>query len=138
MLACRRNDVRQAWQLPQGGIDAGEDADSAMLRELLEEIGTAAVDLIARLPEPIRYEWPQHLYNRGYRGQEQTYFLTRLRPDAVIDLANHHTPEFDLAEWITADEFLRRSTGFKASAYRQALHALDALAPGILRWEGNP
>lgn len=132
ILAAERSDVPGAWQLPQGGIDEGEDEETAMFRELEEEIGTREVDILERLPEVIRYDWPESLYDRGYRGQEQTYFLVRLRPTARIDLTTHTKQEFSQIAWMNAEEFLKLVRGFKADAYRTAVSRFRVLLPGSI------
>lgn len=132
ILTCRRSDRHHAWQLPQGGVKEGEALDAALLRELKEEIGTAEVDILGMLENSIRYNWPEHLHHRGYRGQEQHYFLLRLRRDAVIDLHSDPDAEFDCSEWLSAREFLDRLDGFKASAYTEALQLLQELFPGTI------
>lgn len=129
ILACRRSDVEDAWQLPQGGIEANESLEKAMWRELEEEIGTADASLIGSLPDPIQYEWPEHLYERGYRGQRQYYFLVRLNRNACIDLTHHEIIEFDKTEWLTAEMFLAKVQGFKAQAYKEAIEKLTTLFP---------
>ncbi len=131
ILACERTDVAGAWQIPQGGIDAGESIEAAMLRELEEEIGTNDVDVLGSLPDPVRYEWPEALYVRGFRGQEQYYFLVRLREGAVLNL-DREPKEFARTEWIGAAEFLSRVSGFKADAYRTALAALQKQFHGLI------
>ncbi len=129
ILACRRSDGYKVWQFPQGGIEKGETVEEAMWRELEEEIGTCDVKLIGRLPGTITYDWPPHLHRRGHCGQEQTYFLVRLKKNAVINLDSHEDPEFDKTEWVNYDTFLERIEGFKADAYRLALEGLRELYP---------
>ncbi len=133
LLACRRIDRKDAWQLPQGGIDDGEEAEMAMKRELEEEIGTNDVEIIGWLEETIRYDWPDDIaYKKGFRGQEQTYFLTKLKSTAQIDLNTHHKPEFDDFDWITTKEFIKRVQGFKAEVYHKALTLLIRNFPGTI------
>lgn len=129
ILACRRSDAYQAWQLPQGGIEAGEEPEEAMWRELEEEIGTTDVKVIGRLKKPIRYDWPTQLHRRGFSGQEQTYFLVRLKKKAAIDIFAHEKPEFDKTEWLHVEDFLERIEGFKAAAYEKALKKLRKKYP---------
>lgn len=132
ILACQRVDIEGAWQLPQGGVEEGEAVEEAMYRELAEEIGTNDVSIIGQLPKVLRYEWPEHLYPRGYRGQEQTYFLVRLNAGATINLKTKK-PEFDQVEWLSIHKFLKRVSGFKQEAYRTALEQFQKLYPQIFR-----
>lgn len=124
------------WQIPQGGIDDQETPDQALKRELFEEIGASNFIVLARLPEPIRYEWPARLYQRGYRGQEQVYFLVQLALGEVIRFdATDHTPEFDAYDWISPDLFLQRTSGFKQEAYTKALSYFQRTYPELLKPE---
>lgn len=135
LLACRRADIYRSWQLPQGGIDEGETPAEAMYRELQEEVGLNSqdVELLGSLPTPIRYQWPEHLYSRGYQGQEQYYFLVRARRGAVIMLNTSTPPEFNRTAWIGVSEFLRRVSGtFKEQAYREGVSQLNKRFPGTL------
>ena len=131
ILACRRSD-HLGWQLPQGGVDDNETLEQAMYREVGEEIGTVEVKLLGNLEEPIRYEWPEHLHQRGFRGQEQYYFLVRLEPGAELDLQKDAHPEFDAVQWLSAEEFNGCLAGFKAEAYSCALSRLQRKYPGII------
>jgi putative (di)nucleoside polyphosphate hydrolase len=125
LLAGERNDVPGAWQLPQGGIEDGESVTEAMHREASEELGVDSLELIHQLHDPIRYEWPESLYHRGYRGQEQYYCLARFTADEKFELTRHDPPEFRRVKWMTKDEFLEKTGGFKKDAYAQALELLS-------------
>jgi len=132
ILACQRSDVRGAWQLPQGGIDDAETAQEALLRELEEEIGTSEVEILAQLPEPIRYDWPIELHKRGHIGQEQTYFL--VRPIKETSLQQFRKDgEFNSYEWVSLAEFLSRLSGFKKDAYIKALSLLSKNYPQFIK-----
>jgi putative (di)nucleoside polyphosphate hydrolase len=131
ILACHRSDVKGAWQFPQGGIEQNESLEDAMRRELREEIGTDEVDIIGILPYRIKYDWPKELYKRGFRGQEQAYFLTKLRASAEVDLEQSEG-EFDRVEWIPAGEFIKRLSGFKVEAYREALDYFKGCFPNMI------
>ena len=133
ILACERADVGGAWQLPQGGIEPGESSIEAMYRELHEEIGCRDVEILHQLEEAIRYEWPPHLQDKGYVGQEQVYFLVRLLPEAAIDLVNAESGEFQSVEWVNAAEFSARAGGFKREAYLEALKRLLDAFPGTIQ-----
>jgi len=136
VLACHRADLRNVWQIPQGGINEGEAVEAAMFRELEEEIGTRDVEVIGKLPEPIIYDWPEELYKLGlqrdFKGQEQVYFLVLLKDAAKINLANHKPQEFDKVEWVTSEEFLKRISGFKLRPYTEAIQKLRKSFPGVI------
>ncbi len=130
MLACRRSDMKDIWQLPQGGIDQEESPEAALKRELFEEIGASNFKILGKLPHSIRYDWPERLYKRGYRGQEQYYFLVQLQKDEELRFdATGHDPEFDAAEWLSPKEFLQRVSGFKKVAYTKAIEDFQLQYP---------
>ncbi len=113
-----------AWQMPQGGIDPGEDAEQAALRELGEEtgVGPEHVQLLARSKEELFYDLPPELAGRmwkgKYRGQRQTWYLARfLGADSDIDIATEH-PEFDKWRWTEADTLVDLIVPFKKKIYR--------------------
>lgn len=135
ILTCRRADNTGAWQLPQGGIEPGENPEQAMRRELLEETNLSNISLIGCLPEAIRYDWPKHLFSRGYHGQEQTYFLVRIAPEAIISFSHltNIEVEFDAFEWLSRKEFESRISGFKIEAYKNGIKQLDKLFPGLIK-----
>jgi putative (di)nucleoside polyphosphate hydrolase len=92
------------WQLPQGGIDAGEDPRGAVLRELAEEIGTARATIIGEHPEWLSYDLPPELLGKSlggkFRGQRQRWFALRFTgADSDIRLDSDPHPEFDAWRW---------------------------------------
>ncbi|MCL4675646.1 MAG: RNA pyrophosphohydrolase [Pararhodobacter sp.] len=116
-----------AWQMPQGGIDEGEDPRVAALRELEEEIGVppALVQVVAETPGWLSYDLPPDVVPRiwkgCYRGQKQKWYLLRfLGRDEQIDLNREH-PEFSAWRWIDADGMIEAIVPFKRDIYRQVV-----------------
>ena len=94
-----------AWQMPQGGIDAGETPKQAALRALYEETGTDKAEIVAETREWLCYDLPAALagtsWGGRYRGQRQKWFLMRfLGEDIDIDINRHHHVEFDAWKWV--------------------------------------
>ncbi len=119
-----------AWQMPQGGIDEGEEPRAAALRELLEETGVSPdlVTLEAETEGWIAYDLPHDIVPRiwkgRYKGQEQKWFLLRFHgtDDQVrIDADDHQ--EFSEWRWMDADEVLQQIVPFKRGVYEQVIAA---------------
>ena len=112
-----------SWQMPQGGIDKGEDATTAALRELTEETGVSAdlVDIIAQSRDEHFYDLPPELMGKiwggKYRGQRQTWFLMRFKgKDKDIDIATKHA-EFSRWQWVSPDRLPHLIVPFKRRLY---------------------
>jgi len=125
-----RIDTPGAWQMPQGGIDAGESAEQAALRELTEEISVPAdaVIIIGKTADWITYDLPPHLIGKAfkgkYRGQKQMWFHLRLDgPDSLINIATKQ-PEFARWRWSSPAEVLDNIVSFKRNVYAQVLAEL--------------
>lgn len=113
-----------AWQMPQGGIDAGESFEQAALRELEEETGIPPerTTPLARTPQWLAYELPpevaRRLWGGHYRGQAQKWLAVRYAgPDAAVDLDRHHR-EFATWRWMRARELEAAVVDFKRPIYR--------------------
>ncbi|HYH36833.1 MAG TPA: RNA pyrophosphohydrolase [Azospirillum sp.] len=125
VFVARRRDTTDAWQMPQGGIDEGETVHEAALRELEEEIGTGAAEILAETVEKLRYDLPDHLLGKvwkgRWRGQEQVWVAARFTgTDADIDLATEH-PEFDAWKWVDAADLTALIVPFKKPVYEAVL-----------------
>ena len=101
LVGRRIDNDTEAWQMPQGGIERGENPRTAALRELMEEVGTNKVEIIAETNEWFYYDLPPEfsnkLWNGRYAGQMQKWFLMRfIGEDSDINIKTAH-PEF--AEW---------------------------------------
>ncbi|NQU55798.1 MAG: RNA pyrophosphohydrolase [Rhodospirillales bacterium] len=111
-----------AWQMPQGGIDNGEDPRQAVLRELKEETGTDRAEIIAESEHWRNYDLPDNLigvlWGGKYRGQRQKWFVLRfLGVDGDIDLEAHGEPEFSAWKWVGIDEIVDLIVPFKRALY---------------------
>ncbi|MGF9695178.1 RNA pyrophosphohydrolase [Rhizobium sp. 0TCS1.26] len=127
----------QLWQMPQGGIDKGEDPRAAAYRELFEETGMRSVSLLAEAPDWINYDLPQHMIGIGlkgrYRGQTQRWFAFRFEGDeSEINIENPPSgqhQEFDAWDWKPMAELPSLIVAFKRPAYEEVVQAFRYLAP---------
>jgi putative (di)nucleoside polyphosphate hydrolase len=122
------------WQMPQGGIDPGEDPETAALRELEEEtgIGTNLVEVIAPASRPLYYDLPPDLlgnvWKGKYRGQVQHWYLGRfLGSDEDINLEAHGTPEFNAYRWVRPSELPELIIPFKRAVYEALVEEFSPL-----------
>jgi putative (di)nucleoside polyphosphate hydrolase len=117
----------EAWQMPQGGIDPGEDPRETAMRELAEETGIARelVNIIAQAREELFYDLPDELIGQiwggKYRGQRQTWYLMRfLGTDADVNIATAHQ-EFRDWQWIEPLQLPELIVPFKKKLYRDLI-----------------
>lgn len=132
VFVAERIDTPGAWQMPQGGIDKNETPRDAALRELYEEIGTDKARIIAVTRKWLRYDLPEDLQGkvwRGkYRGQEQKWYLMRFTgTDADIDIATKHQ-EFVAWKWLRFTDLPKVIVGFKRDIYKQVVAAFQEKA----------
>jgi putative (di)nucleoside polyphosphate hydrolase len=110
-----------AWQMPQGGIDAGETPMQAASRELYEETGTDKAEIVAESRQWLHYDFPAAIaataWGGRYRGQQQKWFLMRFGgEDSDIDLSRHEA-EFDAWKWVMPAELPGLIVDFKRDVY---------------------
>lgn len=139
VLVARRADLPNAegaaggWQMPQGGMDEGENPREAVLRELAEEVGTCDARIIGEHPDWLTYDLPPELLGRAlggrYRGQRQRWFALRFEgrdEDIRLDLDPH--PEFDAWRWAMLDELPGLAAPFKQAIYEVIARSFASFA----------
>ncbi len=122
-LAFERNDIKDAWQLPQGGIDIGEEPIDALFREIKEEtcINKSALKLIDEHPEWLAYELSKEKRsNKTGRGQVQKWFLLRFTGyEKDIDPENAVEHEFTAWKWTTLKKLTEKTAPFRKNIYKR-------------------
>jgi putative (di)nucleoside polyphosphate hydrolase len=125
----RKDNAVAAWQMPQGGIDKGEDAQTAALRELEEETGISPdlVRVVAESADWIPYDLPHalvpKLWKGRYRGQEQKWFLLQFTgTDADVNIQTEH-PEFSAWRWLKSADLVDNIVPFKRDVYVKVVEA---------------
>ncbi len=124
-VAQRIDNPGPAWQMPQGGIDEGEEPMQAAWRELMEEVGTDRARYVGESREWLTYDLPIELvpqiWKGRFRGQRQKWFLFRfLGTDRDINIATEH-PEFSSWRWAELEELPALIVPFKRNLYHQLL-----------------
>ena len=121
----------EAWQMPQGGIDPGETAIDACVREMGEEIGTTSAEFLCEHNEWLYYDIPSPLADRlwqgKYKGQKQKWMALRFTgSDSDINI-NTPIPEFCEWRWIAPSELVNLAVPFKRDVYVNVLNAFKTL-----------
>jgi putative (di)nucleoside polyphosphate hydrolase len=121
------------WQFPQGGVDPGENLETAARRELSEETGASRVTFLGRTDGWVAYDFPPGHGGakamRGWKGQKQVWFAFRFDgKDADFDLAAHPPPEFDAWRWAFLSEAAELIVPFKKAAYDRVVEAFGSFA----------
>lgn len=125
----RTDRYSEAWQMPQGGVDPGEDPQDAALREMWEETGITAdlAEVVAQTDDWLPYELPHELvpklWKGKYRGQKQKWFLLRFKgTDDQVNIATEH-PEFAAWRWLDPADLVDNIVPFKRDVYVKVLEA---------------
>ena len=127
----RRIDSRaEAWQMPQGGIDEGENVETACFREMREEIGTDKAEILSLHPDWLNYDIPlplaDRLWHGAYRGQSQKWVALRYTGnDSDINIETEE-PEFLNWRWMAPNELIRLAVPFKRPVYEDIMVTFSA------------
>lgn len=127
----RIDTTAEAWQMPQGGVDDGEEPRQAVMREMKEEIGTDNAEIVAEARRWLDYDVPAHIqpkvWHGKYRGQTMKWFALRfLGTDEEIDIATDHA-EFMAWKWMRPEEVLTAIVPFKHALYIEVFREFEEL-----------
>ena len=130
-VAKRIDNPKNFWQMPQGGVDDGEDFLAAAYRELEEETSIKNVELVTEIEGTMTYELPKNLlgiiWKGKYKGQKQKWFLMRyLGKDEDINIKTKK-PEFKKWEWSTQDKILKKIVPFKRRLYISIFKEINSI-----------
>ena len=119
----RKDNPGNKWQMPQGGVDKGEDFLEAMKRELYEETSVKNIEIIKEIEKEYEYELPQNLigiiWKGKFRGQKQKWFLMKFIGDEKEININTKNPEFLDWKWIDLDQITDVVVEFKLNVYKE-------------------
>ena len=124
----RKDNPVNKWQMPQGGVDAGENFVTAMKRELFEETGIKNIQILKEIEGTFEYELPKNLlgiiWKGKFRGQKQKWFISRfIGDDSEINIKTEQ-PEFIEWKWIDMNELPNVIVDFKKEVYEKILKKL--------------
>ena len=130
-VAKRIDNPKNFWQMPQGGVDEGEDYYEAALRELKEETSIVSVELVQEISKKLTYILPNHLvgiiWKGRFKGQKQKWFVMRfLGNEKEINIKTKH-PEFLDWKWINIDDLPKIAVKFKLNVYKNIKQELKKI-----------
>ena len=127
----RKDNPGDKWQMPQGGVDDGEDYMSAMRRELLEETSIKSIEVIKEIEGFYEYELPKNLigiiWKGKFRGQKQKWFIAKFIGDEKEINLNTQNPEFIDWKWVSPEELPKLIVKFKKNMYVSLLKAIKKI-----------
>ena len=131
LVAKRIDNPKNFWQMPQGGVDEGEDFYHAALRELKEETSIISVKLIKEIENKFTYILPDHLigiiWKGKFKGQKQKWFVMRFIGDELeINIKTKH-PEFLDWKWIDLKDLTKIAVNFKLEVYKQVRSEVEKI-----------
>ena len=125
----RKDNPIDKWQMPQGGVDEGEDFITAMKRELYEETSIKHIKILKEIDRMYEYELPDNLigiiWKGKFRGQKQKWFVTRFLGDDNQKNLNTKNPEFIDWKWIDPKKLPEVIVNFKKNLYFNLLKEID-------------
>ena len=127
VLVAERSDIANSWQLPQGGVEENEDFETALRREMREELGVHRLKVIKQSSQPIHYDFPESLtvpLAKKYRGQAMTWFLVELVDSDMPDLSLATDDEFVNFQWVEPRSAIEWITPWKTESYKAGFKAL--------------
>ncbi|XP_018835350.1 nudix hydrolase 26, chloroplastic-like [Juglans regia] len=133
IFSASRLDIPSAWQMPQGGIDEGEDPRTAVIRELREETGVNSAEIIAEAPYWLTYDFPPEVreklkqqWGSDWKGQAQKWFLLKFNgKDEEINLLGDGTEKAEFGEWswTSPEQIVELAVDFKKPVYKEVMTA---------------
>ena len=131
LVAKRIDNPKNFWQMPQGGVDEGEDFYHAALRELKEETSIISVKLIKEIENKFTYILPDHLigiiWKGKFKGQKQKWFVMRFIGDELeINIKTKH-PEFLDWKWVNLEDLTKIAVNFKLEVYKQVKSEVEKI-----------
>ena len=131
LVAKRIDNPKNFWQMPQGGVDEGEDFYHAALRELKEETSIISVKLIKEIENKFTYILPDHLigiiWKGKFKGQKQKWFIMRFIGDELeINIKTKH-PEFLDWKWVDLEDLTKVAVNFKLEVYKQVKSEVEKI-----------
>ncbi|XP_075643846.1 nudix hydrolase 26, chloroplastic-like [Castanea sativa] len=133
IFSASRLDIPSAWQMPQGGVDEGEDPRNAAIRELREETGVSSAEVIAEVPHWLTYDFPpevreklKHQWGSDWKGQAQKWFLLKFTgKDEEINLLGDGTEKAEFGEWswMSPEQIVELAVDFKKPVYKEVMTA---------------